>query len=667
MGGPPVVAEGDGYKVSSVRWPVLDGIDAEGLLLEPAGPPRARVVALPDCDWTPEMLAGLSPGMPAAAQFARRLAEQGCVVLIPTLINRACTWSGNEQIGKMTNLSHREYIYRMAYEIGRHIIGYEVQKVLAAVDWFCACQPARPIGVMGYGEGGLLALYSAAADTRIEAACVSGYFQAREGLWQEPLDRNVWSLLEAFGDAELAGLIAPRSLTVEAAGTLMDHTPLPSPVGRLDIVAPGHLPVPQLSDVQAEVKRAQPFFQKLGVAERLRCVASGDGQGQPGSAGALETFLRGLGVRERLKPAGRAPRDLREGFDPDVRLHRQLKQLVDFTQTAAMRCESVREKFWTRADDSSVEKWQQSTEFYRRHLWEEVFGKLPPPSEPLAAQTRKIYDEETWTGYEVLLPLWPEIFAYGILLLPKAMQPNERRPVVVCQHGSEGRPQDLIKPDNIAAVGYYRKFAADLADHGFIVYCPQNLYIGHQNYQILQRLANPLKLSLFSFILSQHVRTLDWLTTLPNVDASRIAFYGLSYGGKTASRVPPLLERYALSICSADFNEGVWKICRDDAPWSFLYDDEYSILTFNLGNTYNYSEMAKLMTPRPFMVERGHNDGVGPDSWVAYEYAKVQYHYDKLNLPERTRIEYFNGGHTLHGVGTIEFLHRFLNWGEPRR
>ena len=162
LGGPSVVASGDGYdgyKVSSVRWPVLEGVDAEGLLLEPSGVPLARIVALPEADWSPEMLVGFAPGVPSEAQFARRLAEHGCLVLIPTLIDRACTWSGNEQLGKLTNLTHREYIYRMAYEIGRHIIGYEVQKVLAGVDWFSQCRPARPVGVMGYGEGGLLALY----------------------------------------------------------------------------------------------------------------------------------------------------------------------------------------------------------------------------------------------------------------------------------------------------------------------------------------------------------------------------------------------------------------------------------------------------------------------------------------------------------------------------
>jgi len=665
-GGSSVAASGDTYKVHNVRWPVWEGVDGEGLLLEPNSAPRAYVVALPDADWSPEMIVGLMPGVPAQAQFARRLVENGCLVLVPTLINRACTWSGNEKLGKLTNLSHREYIYRMSYEMGRHIIGFEVQKVLAAVDFFALRPPARPMAVAGYGEGGLLALYSAAADSRIDAALVSGYFQPREGVWQEPLYRNIWSLLQAFGDAELAGLIAPRKLIVEAARGVKLSGPPPGSEGRLNCLAPGSLESPLLADVRAEVKRAQPVFDKLGVSKNLICVASGNGQGEPGSPEALSAFLEALDVRGRVKPSGQPPRDLREGFDPTVRLHRQFRQLVDFNQRAIPQTENVRAKFWAGADDSSIEKWTESTEYYRRYLWEECFGKLPAPSEPLAAETRKIYDETSWAGYEVVIPLWPEVFAYGILLMPKGLRSGERRPVVVCQHGSGGRPQDLIKPTKASAEYYYRRYAATLADHGFIVYCPQNMYFGH-DFQVLQKLANPLKLSLFSFILSQHDRTLDWLSTLPNVDASRIAFYGLSYGGKTAARVPPILKRYALTIVSADFNDGVRIICRDDVTTTFMFDDEYSIITYNLGNTFNYSEMAKLMCPRPYMVERGHDDGPGLDPWVGYEYAKVRYHYDKLEIGDRTRIEFFNGGHTIHGVGTFDFLHRFLEFGEARR
>ncbi len=657
-------AIGDGYKIHQVRWPVLKGVDGAGLLLQPEREPVASVVALGDADWSPEMLVGLDSGVPAQAQYARRLAENGCLVLIPTLINRQDTWSGNNRIGKVTNLTHREYIYRMAYEVGRHIIGYEVQKVLAAVDWFAHSYSSRPIGLIGYGEGGLLALYSAALDTRIGITTVSGYFQPRQELWEEPLYRNIWTLLYEFGDAELATLIAPRTLIVEASPG--PNIPGPPPAGKnvANCAATGRLVSPSFTEVSAEVERARPVFEKLGVATRLLLMPGGGNEGNPGSDKTLGKFLEQFGAGRKFRDSGHAPRYQTAPSDPTARLYRQFEQLVTFTQHSVIESEGVRKSFWSKADDSSIPKWRKSTEFYRRYLWEEIFGKLPSAPSGLAAQSRKIYDEVGWTGYEVFLPLWPDVFAYGILLLPRAMEPREQRPVVVCQHGLEGRPQDLIKPDRVGD-HYYHRFAADLADHGFVVYCPQNPYIGGDAFRKLQRLANPLKLSLFSFILSQHERTLDWLVEQSFVDPDRIGFYGLSYGGKTAIRVPPLLERYALSICSGDFNEWIWKVSRDDAPFTYVFTPEYEVPEFDLGNTFNHSDMAKLMTPRPFMVERGHDDGVSIDSWVAYEYAKVRYHYDLLGLYDRAAIDYFNGPHTIHGVQSFQFLHRFLNWGEP--
>ena len=127
---------------------------------------------LPDADWTPEAFAGLAAGVDPRAQLPRRLAANGVQVVIPTLINRDDTWSGNPAI-RFTNQPHREFIYRMAFELGRHIIGYEVQKVLAAVDIFTQMNASEgrqvPIAVAGVGEGGLIAFYAAALDSRIQA------------------------------------------------------------------------------------------------------------------------------------------------------------------------------------------------------------------------------------------------------------------------------------------------------------------------------------------------------------------------------------------------------------------------------------------------------------------------------------------------------------------
>ena len=662
---PAEIARGAGYRVFAVRWPVFDDVEAEGLLLKPDAAPRARVVAIPDADWTPEMLAGLAPGVERQAQFARRLAESGCEVLVPVLIDRSDTWSGIPGL-KMTNQTHREWVYRMAYETGRHIIGYEVQKVLAAVDWYELENAGQrvPIGVGGYGEGGLIALYAASLDTRIRATLVSGYFQPREELWKEPIYRDVWSLLKEFGDAELAGMIAPRALIVEASDDPAVAGPPGSTPERQGAAPTGSIVTPALASIRSEVERARPVFAALNETRHLQLIASADGHGPPGSDAAMSALFRALGVQPAEPPrATDAPRDLRNGFDPSVRLHRQLDQLVAHTQSLVRTSEQRRIAFWSRADSSSAEKWKKTTEPMRDYIWDELIGRLPAPSVPPNARTRLLFDEPKFRGYEVMLDVWPGIFDYGILLVPKDIRPGERRPVVVCQHGLEGRAAEVADPKIDSH--YYHRFAVRLAEEGFITYAPQNPYIGEDRFREIQRKGHPLQLSLFSVILGQHQRLLEWLGGLSFVDRARIAFYGLSYGGKTAVRVPPLLDGYALSICSADFNEWVWKNTSIDSPYSYLLTKEYDMIEFDLANVANYSDLANLMAPRPFMVERGHDDGVAPDEWVAYEYAKVRRFYARMGIPERTEIEFFSGPHTIHGVGTFEFLRRQLHWPPP--
>ncbi len=80
---PALVGEGTGFRAYAVRWPAFADVHGEGLLLAPTGAKVADVIALPDADQTPEMIAGLAQGVPPESQFARRLAESGCRVLIP--------------------------------------------------------------------------------------------------------------------------------------------------------------------------------------------------------------------------------------------------------------------------------------------------------------------------------------------------------------------------------------------------------------------------------------------------------------------------------------------------------------------------------------------------------------------------------------------------------
>ena len=78
---------------------MLDGLTAEGLLVEPVSGTRpASLVAVPDAGQTPEQILGLAPGLPPERQFARTLAESGCELVIPTLIRRELIQTDDPQL-----------------------------------------------------------------------------------------------------------------------------------------------------------------------------------------------------------------------------------------------------------------------------------------------------------------------------------------------------------------------------------------------------------------------------------------------------------------------------------------------------------------------------------------------------------------------------------------
>ncbi|MEX2215445.1 MAG: hypothetical protein WD768_15030 [Phycisphaeraceae bacterium] len=680
-----LVGKGEGYEIYAVRWPVLEDPDpnrtqvtvhGEGLLLVPTGgkKPVADVIAIPDCEQTPEQICGLVEGVPAESQFARRLAESGCRVIVPMLINR------QERIGGITN---REFLYRSAFELGRHLIGYEVQKVLACVDWFHKAatggrgpdaanttsakpQAATKIGVIGYGEGGMLALYAGALDPRIDAVCVSGYFDSRQNIWQEPIDRNVFGLLKEFGDAEVALMVGDRKLYIDESPpierTLSGGRGAPfriaasdSKLTRREFLRAGKLvPLPDANPHEI------CYDISLSRARELK----------PGDTFAWKDLCESLGVPDAANGKhGAQPVVAKSSLDPAARHKRQFDEIDLHNQLLLRESPYVRKAFMKKLEDAAkkgVAEYEKAVEEYRTIFKNDVIGAFDDALLPANARTRKIAESDKWTQYEVVLDVWDDVIAYGILVVPKGIkegEPGGRRPVVVCQHGLEGRPQDVIGEQNFQ---YYKAFATQLAERGFVTFAPQNLYIFKDRFRTLQRKANPLGKTLFSIIVPQHQQITDWLATQPFVDGQRIAFYGLSYGGKSAMRIPPLVSNYCLSICSADFNEWVDKNANTRAGYSYVWTGEYEIFEWDLGSTFNYAEMAALIAPRPFMVERGHFDGVGIDEQVGAEFGKVRYLYNGLlKIGDRCEIEWFAGPHTINGVGTYAFLHKWLKWPVP--
>lgn len=651
-GSQPIYSD-ETIRIEQVRWPVLEGFDAKGLLVVPKQI-RFGAILIPDASQMPESLCGVGPDSTTDALL---LARQGGLVVIPQVASR----NREARLGRAV-MTDQEYLYRSAFILGRHLLGYHVHQNMAAVDLLKKVAPDRPILVAGWGEGGWIALATGVCDTRVDVTCVSGHFGPRESIWEEPIHRNVHGLLNQHGDAQLAALIAPRRLVID-------------PVAGPDVQiagqggAPGTLQGPEYASVMSEVARARELLSPWKLQDRVVVNETKEALASKASGlsdSAISLCLGSLpgSVRPDESKTIASQREQVQGGHWDLlgtsqsRRIEWLKSLDRWQQRTLDLIQYEREDYWKKLDTSTPEKFAATVEPYRKEFREEIIGNWDLPKKPLQPKTRLVYDREKWRGYEVVLDVFDDVIAYGVLLVPKTTEPISNRPCVVFQHGLEGRPTDTIINDHPA----YHDVSARLAEQGYVVFAPQNLYLFTDRFRSLQRKSNPLGKTLFSTIIAQHEQIVKWLGGRPEVDPNRIAFYGLSYGGKSAMRIPALVPEYCLSICSADFNDWVWKNASTSAPYSYVWTMEYEIFEFDLGRKFNYAEMATLIAPRPFMVERGHSDGVAPDERVGLEFAKVRRMYAaKLGIPDRTTIEWFNGPHTINGVGTFEFLKKHLN------
>ena len=121
---PALVGKGEGFEVFAVRWPAFGDVHGEGLLLVPTRASRSPTSS--PSPTRPDAGAARGPGAGRAGRIAVR--PPAGRERLPRPRPDADQSPGPHR-SKLTN---REFLYRSAFELGRGLIGYEVQKVLAA-------------------------------------------------------------------------------------------------------------------------------------------------------------------------------------------------------------------------------------------------------------------------------------------------------------------------------------------------------------------------------------------------------------------------------------------------------------------------------------------------------------------------------------------------------
>ena len=91
--------------------------------------------------------------------------------------------------------------------------------------------------------------------------------------------------------------------------------------------------------------------------------------------------------------------------------------------------EYTRREFWKKADFKSFSGFTNSVQQYRDYFWDEIIGRFPKASLPPNPRSRFLYETNGYRGYEVVLDVHPDVFAYGILSYRRTLSPakNARR------------------------------------------------------------------------------------------------------------------------------------------------------------------------------------------------------------------------------------------------
>lgn len=155
---------------------------------------------------TPELVSGLHKDSANYNHICARAAFRGANVFCPQLLLWDESVYGNKYDRTDTDAKLRQ--------LGGSVTALELYLILSSLDYFIHNERinADRIGALGLSYGGMYALATAAADTRIKSCFAMSQFNDRFNIsWAD------WSYKNArntFTDAETAALVAPRALCI---------------------------------------------------------------------------------------------------------------------------------------------------------------------------------------------------------------------------------------------------------------------------------------------------------------------------------------------------------------------------------------------------------------------------------------------------------------------
>lgn len=307
----------------------------------------------------------------------------------------------------------------------------------------------------------------------------------------------------------------------------------------------------------------------------------------------------------------------------------------------------------------------------QRALREAFIRALGPMPEPAALEPR-VLEEVEMPGYRRLTVELTETEGLVMpcyVLIPEGIGPGERRAAVVAVPGHGSGMREAMGLDEAgrpaADAGYQKRFPEALCRRGFVVIVPELLGFGQRRWEGDE--AKPLnhsachQISTALWMYGQTMagmrvfdvkRCLDYLATLPFVDAGRMGAMGISGGGLAAGFAAMVDDRIRAICVSGYFNTFA-----DSVLNVFHCVDNY---LYGIMQTAELPDLACLIAPRPLVMECGRQDPIFPFAASEACYRQLEQAYRMLGCPERLAMDAFDGDHQISGRISYDFLARYL-------
>ena len=159
------------------------------------------------------------------------------------------------------------------------------------------------------------------------------------------------------------------------------------------------------------------------------------------------------------------------------------------------------------------------------------------------------------------------------------------------------------------------------------------------------------------------VRSVDYLASRPEVDASRIGCVGLSVGGVRSAHLAALDDRIKAAVVvgwMTSFPAQLQRHVRNTIGHTKLVPGLYHHL--------DYPDVASLAMPTPLLVINGSRDALFDPAGVRAAFAKLEACYAKAGVPDRVRTRLYDTPHELNADMQAEawaWLDQHLRPGKP--